>query len=70
MGVILLSHSRLLGSAERPIVESGTRHHLSIRLGAKAARCSKDLLKASRVGEQEFVAAGRLLASSLARGHP
>src|SRR6516225_10836498 len=58
------SHSRLLGSAETPIVESGTRHHLSIRLGTKASRCSNDLLKASSVGGQGFVAAGRLLTSS------
>jgi hypothetical protein len=34
--------------------------------GTKASRRSKDLPKASRVGEQEFVAAGRLLDSSLA----
>ena len=40
---------------------------LSIRLGTKASRCSKHLPKASRVGDQEFVAAGRLLSSSLAQ---
>src|ERR1700729_4333496 len=66
MRVILLYQSRLLGFVERPIVESATRQHLSIRLETKASRRSKDLPKASRVGEQEFVAAGRLLDSSLA----